>query len=188
MMKEKPFGLYLYKKHSLTQPALKDLLQFLKTVAPVQSNSFSFVEGESSLHPNLSLWENLQLETGAGCLREFQGTLNSEHRALVNLLQEPAIPCREAQNWERFIVSLLKGIISPSRNLLVDMNEELLTPHLIQSFKKNVLLAATTKTVFLASANTSLWLDCAHSLVDRKEYRFEVETLDGEIIRKHWIA
>ena len=188
MMREKPFGLYLYKKQSLTQPALKDLLQFLKTVAPAQANSFSFVEGETSLHPHLSLWENLQLETGAGCLRELQGTLNSEYQALVNLLQGPAIPCREAQTWERFLVSLLKGLISPSRNLLIDMNEELLSPHLIQSFKRNVLLGASKKTVFLASANTSLWLDCAHSLVDRKEYRFEVETLDSEIIRKHWIA
>ncbi len=188
MMTEKPFGLYLYKKQSLTQPALKDLLQFLKTVAPAQANSFSFVEGETSLHPHLSLWENLQLETGAGCLYEFQATLSSENSALVNLLQKPAVLCREAQTWERFLVSLLKGLIAPSRNLLVDMNEELLSPHLIQSFKKNLLLAATTKTVFLASANTSLWLDCAHSLVGRKEYRFEIETLDGEIIRKHWIA
>ncbi len=188
MIRDKSIGLYLYKKQGLTQPALKDLLHFLKTIAPGQASSFSFVEGETSLHPQLSLWENLQLETGAGSLSDFQSTLSSEHRALVNLLQGHLVPCREAQAWERFLVSLLKGLISPSRNLLIDMNEELLSPHLIQSFKKNILLATTSKTVLLASSNTSLWLDCAHSLVDRKEYRFEVEPLDGEIIRKHWIA
>jgi hypothetical protein len=188
MNREPTFGLYLYKKPALERPALKDLLQFLRTVSPAQGNSFSYVAAETSLHPHLSLWENLQLEAGIRSLRELQGALIPEHQTLVNLLSEPSVSCREAQAWERFLVSFVKGLIAPSRNLLVDMNEEHLPPHLIQSFKKNVLLAAKSKTVFLASANTSLWLDCAHSLVRRRDYEFHVEPLDGEIIRKSWGA
>lgn len=187
MTTTKPFGVYLYKKKSTEHIVLKELLQFVRTVSPSQSSSFSYIEASTSLHPHLSLWENLQLETGTNTWSEFQH-LNPECSALVNLLKEPSLKCKDAQNWERFLVSLIKGIISPSRNLIVDMNEELLSPFLIQHFKRSVLTSVQNKSIYLASANTSLWLDCAHSIVKKNEYKFEIETLDQDMIKKHWIA
>jgi ABC-type branched-subunit amino acid transport system ATPase component len=188
MSKEKPFGLYLYKKKSSDHIVLKELLQFVRTISPSQGSSFSYIEAKTSLHPHLSLWENLQIESGTSNWKDFHQSLNPEQTALVNLLKEPSRKCSDAQVWEKFVVSLLKGMISPSRNLLVDMNEESLSPFLIQNFKKSVLSVANSKTVYLASANTSLWLDCAHSIVDRKEYKFEIQSLNSEIIKKHWAA
>ena len=184
----RPFGLYLIKKTSTERPALKDLLQFLRTVSPAQGHSFSYIEAHNSLHPHLSLWENLQLEAGQSSWREFQTCLNLDQHALLKLLKNPEKKVADSEIWEKLLVSLLKGLINQSKNLLIDMNEDLVSPLLIQNLKKTVLTAAGTKTVYLASANTSLWLDCAHSLVDRKQYEFIVQALDSEVIKKNWSA
>lgn len=184
----RPLGIYLFLKQTQNNMVLKDLLQFLKTTSPGRGNSFSYIEAETSLHPNLSLWENIQLEIGPTNWKEFQSDLRPEWCALVNLIKDPQLQSQDAQVWERFLVSFLKGLLTPTQHLLIDVNEELLTPLLIQNLKKTVLHASQEKTVFLATANSSLWLDCAHSIVDRKEYKFEVRSLDADKIKKHWAA
>lgn len=188
MNQEKPFGLYLYRKESQDSKVLKDLLQFLRTEAPGRSISFSYIEAETSLHPNLSLWENLQIEIGPTNWKEFHSSLKPEWSPLINLLKDPSVPSQNAQIWERFVISLLKGLMTPTQNLLIDMNEDLLSPFLIQHFKRSVLEATKEKTVFLATANSSLWLDCAHTIVSRIEYKFALEKLDSENIKKNWAA
>lgn len=188
MKNENLFGLYLIKKQSEDHIVLKDLLQFLKTVSPSAALSFSYIEAKTSLHPHLSLWENLQIESGTTNWKDFQNTLNPEQRALVTLIKDPHKKCTKAEVWENFLVSILKGLIGPSKNLLIDMNENLISPFIIQSLKKNLLLSGHGKSVYLASANTSLWLDCAHCIVNRNEYKFEIELLNKEIIKKYWIA
>jgi ABC-type branched-subunit amino acid transport system ATPase component len=188
MNSPKPFGIYIYKKQTQDSIVLKDLLQFLKKTAPTKSHSFSYIEAETSLHKNLSLWENIQLEIGPIHWKEFQHNLKPEWIPLVNLLKDPALLTHQAEVWERFLVSLIKGLMTPTLNLLIDMNEELLSPFLIQNFKKAILEATKEKTVYLATANSSLWLDCAHSIVNRNEYKFEIESLNPEFIKKHWAA
>lgn len=183
---EKSFGLYLYKKQSEELIVLKDLLQFLKSVSPAPGLSFSYIEANHSLHPNLSLWENLQLELGMASWRDFQQDLKPEQQALISLLHEPSKKGSDAETWEKFIVSLLKGLVGPSKNLLIDMNEGQIAPHLMQNIKKTLISAGSYKTIYLASANTSLWLDCAHSLVNRQSYKFIIESLSVETIKKSW--
>lgn len=181
-------GLYLFKKETQDAKALKELLQFLRSSAPGKSHSFSYIEAETSLHPHLSLWENLQLETGFASWKEFQHGLKPEWSALVNLLRRPELKAAHSETWEKFIVSLLKGLMTPTQNLLIDMNEDLHTPLLIQNFKKSIFEITKDKTVLLATANSSLWIDCAHTLVDRKEYKFEIQAMDSVSLKKHWIA
>lgn len=188
MDSSKPLGLYLFKKETQDARALKELLQFLRSSAPGKSHSFSYIEAENSLHPHLSLWENLQLETGFSSWKEFNQGLKPEWISLVNLLRRPELKASHSEIWEKFIVSLLKGLLTPTQNLLIDMNEDLLSPLLIQNFKKSIFEATKEKSVFLATANSSLWLDCAHTLVDRKEYKFEIQSMDSAVLKKHWIA
>jgi hypothetical protein len=188
METEKPFGLYLYKKKNEETKVLKELLQFLRTNSRSQGHSFSYIEAETSLHPHLSLWENLQLETGSATLADIQGQLNPECAGLLGLIKEPEQKSHHSEVWERFLVSLVKGLIGPSQNLLVDMNEQLLSPFLIQKFKKSMLHATAQKTVYLASANSSLWLDCAHTIVERQEFKFHMERLDSQLLKKYWAA
>jgi hypothetical protein len=185
---EKSYGLYLYKKSSKERTALNDLLQFLRTIAPGEGRSFSYIEASHSLHPELSLWENLQLELGFGNWREFGMSLKPEQQALLRLLEDPNKKVHLSEQWEKLLISLLKALANPSRNLLIDMNEDVLSPFLIQNIKRTILNSAGSKTVYLASANTSLWLDCAHSIVDRHHYQFIVESLDTEALRKKWVA
>ena len=188
MDSSKPLGLYLFKKETQDAKALKELLQFLRSSAPGKSHSFSYIEAENSLHPHLSLWENLQLETGFSSWKEFNQGLKPELSPLVNLLRRPELKAAHSETWEKFIVSLLKGLLTPTQNLLIDMNEDVLSPLLIQNCKKSIFEVTKDKSVYLATANSSLWLDCAHTLVDRKEYKFEIQSLDSAVLRKHWIA
>ncbi len=188
MTTETRLGLYLFQKPAEDHKVLKDLLQFLKTLAPGKKSSFSYIEAETSLHPDLTLWENLQLESGVPSWQDLYHYLKPDQIALLNLLKTPDRKSQDSEFWENFTVSLVKGLISPSQNLLIDMNENLLTPFMIQNFKKVVLHTTQYKTVYLASANSSLWLDCAHTLVDRKEYKFEIQKLDSDSIRKYWAA
>lgn len=182
------YGLYLLTKQSQNVKVLKELLQFVKTVAPSRCISFSYIEAETSLHPELSLWENLQLEAEVRTWSELEKCLKPEQSALAKFLSSPDKKCRDSESWEKIVTSLLKGLMSSSQNLLIDMNEELLSPFLIRSFKKTVLEATASKNVYLATANTSFWLDCAHTLVGRKEYRFELTTLSQGTLKKYWAA
>ena len=163
---------------------MKDLLQLLRSITPTKGHSFSYIEAKTSLHPNLSLWENLELELGPVHWNEFHKSINSEWLPLANLLRHPDLMASEAETWEKFLVSLLKGILLPSQSLLIDMNEALLSPLLIQNLKKTILEVSKEKTIFLASANSPLWLDCAHSMVGRTGYKFEIETLNLDQIKK----
>lgn len=183
-----PFGLSLFTKDNQEAKVLKELLQFLKTTSRVTGHSFSYIEAETSLHPQLSLWENIQVETGPTTFRDFQQSLKPELSALLNLIQNPDLKAHDAQVWEKFLISLVKGIIAPSHNLLIDLNEDLLSPLLIQQFKKCILEATTHKQVLLASSHSSLWLDCAHTIVTRNGFKFETKVLDSEKIKKHWVA
>lgn len=183
---DKQFGLYLYKKENQDQKVLKDLLQFVRSHSPAKTLSFSYIEAETSLHPHLSLWENLQLEIGASSWKEFQEKLKPEWLNLVKLIKDPEILTEKSEPWEKFLISLLKGLTHSSQNLLIDMNEDMFSPFMIAQFKKAMLLATHDKNVFLASAHSSLWLDCTHTIVNRKEYKFELEILGSENLKLKW--
>lgn len=186
MNPQTPIGFYLLRKSAQEQMVLKDLLQLLRSQSPRTGHSFSYIEAKSSLHPQLSLWENLQLEVGHNTWREFTQSLKPEWVSLLNLIKSPIALASESAPWECFLISLLKGLSLSSQNLLIDMNEDVLSPFMIQQFKKCVLLATKEKTVYLASAHPSLWLDCAHTLVDRNKFQFISEVLDAESIKLKW--
>jgi ABC-type branched-subunit amino acid transport system ATPase component len=184
----KPWGLAIYQKDHKEQQVLKDLLQLLRSQSPKSCVSFAYVEANSSLLPNLSLWENLQIATGGNSWNEFSQTVPQEWHSLLNLIRNPDRLTSEAEVWEKFTIGLLKGLLVSNQHLLIDMNEELLTPLMIQNFKKVFLKATDQRQIILASAHTAVWLDCAHSIVTRSRYEFITETLDSESIKRHWAA
>lgn len=183
-----PYGLSLFSKNHQDSKVLKDLLHYLKSTSRGSGHSFSYIEAETSLHPELSLWENIQVEMGPVSFKEIQNSLKPELSALLNLVKNPEVKAKEAAVWERLLISMVKGITGPSQNLLIDLNEDSLSPMIIQLFKRIILDSSFEKQVILATSNTSLWLDCAHTIVKRKEFQFEVEFLGSENIKKHWAA
>lgn len=183
MDSQKCYGLYLYQKDT-NQIVLKDLLQLIKSLSPRKNVSFAFIEAENSLLPQLSLWENLQIEIGNVSQKEFLASLNPELFALFNTLKNPHIKAIEANDSERFYISLLKGIIGNSNQLLIDINEDSLSPFIVSQIKKVLLNTSKSKKIFLASTNTTTWVDCAHTLVRRESYNFIFEKLNSDVIKR----
>jgi ABC-type branched-subunit amino acid transport system ATPase component len=184
----KPFGLQLYHKDRKDLQVLKDLLQLLKSHSKGKIVSFAYIEAQTSLIPTLTLWENLQLVTGGKSWKEFEATAIPDCAALFRLLKNPDTLAQSAEAWEKFCISLLKGILSPGKNLLVDMNEDLFSPLLVQNFKKTFLSLASERNIYLASATSGLWLDCAHSIVVKNQYEFCIEELNQDLLKRHWVA
>jgi hypothetical protein len=178
------YGLYLLQKGRSDQCVLKELLQLLKVQNPGKNVQFAYIEAKSSLIPHISLWENLQVAIGGDSWRDFQDHLEPEWKALAQLIRDPHLVVSDASDWERLTVSLLKGLVTESPNLLVDMNEDLHSAFNLQNFKKILLKIADRREIFLASSNPSLWLDSCHSLVSRQGYEFRIEATQGLISRK----
>lgn len=188
MNSAKPFGLYLFQKPSNDVLALKDMLQYLKSTSPGKRHSFAYIEAETSLHPHLSLWENLQIETGPVTLKDYSENLRPEQLGLIRLLKDMDKKASEADTWEKFIVSFIKGQINPAQNLLIDFNEGILSPFIIQKMKQTIIQASEEKNIMVASAHTSLWLDCAHTLIERKDFEFETKSLNVKDLKKYWAS
>lgn len=183
-MKNFSSGFYLFSKVQSDQAALKEMLQFLRTQSPGKNLSFAYVESETSLHPHLTLWENLHLVTGGASWKEFLHLLQPEWQALAGLIQHPEKLASEAFAWERFSVSFIKAAFTEVPHVLVDLNEELIPYLNILNFKKSLNLLAEKRQVYLASANCSLWLDSAHSLIKRDGYKFAIEELNLPVKRR----
>jgi ABC-type branched-subunit amino acid transport system ATPase component len=174
-------GMTLFHKTRPEDLVLKDLLRFLKTVNRGKNSAFFYVEAETSLLPHLDLWENIQLVSGSSTWKDFKGQLTGELLACANLLTQPHILASEAEPWQKFLVSLITGMLSPAPYLLIDMNENLYSPLILQNLKKQIGNLTQTKDILLTSSNTSLWLDSAHRIVCQKGFEFEIEKLDEEL-------
>lgn len=193
LMKNPVFGFYLFPKALTTTSGqqsiiLKEMLQFLKTQNKGRTTAFSFVESETSLIPHLTLWENLHVFSGSTSWKEFAEQLEAEWQPLVNLIHEPNRQASEASAWERLTISLLKAAWTQTPHVFVDMNEDLHSPFNLMIFKKMLLNLAQQKHVYIASTNTSLWLDSIHSLVTRDGYEFKIMELDQSLVRRHRVA
>lgn len=182
-------GFYVYeRKTQSASPVLKELLQLSKTVAQGKIQGFSFVHGHGSLIPNLTLWENLQLSATHELWDDFVKDSHPVIQALIPLLKEPYKRASVSTPWECFLVSLMKGILEPTPNLLVEMQEEMFPAFVVKTIKSTLMKSSVDKTVYLSSSSPSLWLDCAHHLVTRDGYKFHFEEMDEASIRKTWAA
>jgi len=188
MEQQTPYGLFIYNKDKKDQNVLKDLLQLVRTHHVRKFVTFAYVEAHTSLIPHLSLWENLQIVIGGETWKDTCKSIDAEWMPLINLIKNPHLSTEKAAAWEKFIISLVKGLVTPSKTLLIDFNEDLMSPLMIQNFKKVFLKACEQKTIYLATASTSLWLDCAYCLVTRNNFEFEMEMFDAASIKRHWAA
>jgi ABC-type branched-subunit amino acid transport system ATPase component len=182
-------GLYVYERTTPSaSPVLKELLQLSKTVGHGKTAGFSFVHGQSSLIPTLTLWENLQLSAPHELWDDF---VKENHPALVGLIpliKEPYKKAGLCTPTECFLVSLMKGILEPTGNLLVDMDEEILSPFITKTVKATLMKTSQQKTIYLSSVASSMWLDCAHHVVKKVGFEFVFEKMDSDSVKKHWAA
>jgi hypothetical protein len=183
MKNPQQFGYYLFQKSPGPSVALKDMLRFTRTYSPGKGLQFAHVEGETSLIPHLTLWENLHVVTGGQSWSELVAGLDLDLRPLVNLIQNPDVITKKATPWERLTVSLIKATLMNAQHILVDINEELHSHINILNFKRTITVLAQKKNVYIATTNISLWMDCAHSLVKADGYEFIIEELELERLK-----
>ncbi len=175
-----PFGYYLFQKHPGPSVALKDMLQFMKSNSPGRTLQFAHVEGENSLIPHLTLWENLHVVSGGASWSELLNSLEMELQNLARLIQNPDLLSKEASNWERLTISLIKAALMNTTHIMVDIDEAHHGPINLMNFKKSLQSLAQKKQIFVATSNLSLWEDEAHVLVQRNGYEFELIDLTAQ--------
>ncbi len=182
-------GIYVYERAtSSASPVLKELLQLCKTVAGGKSSAFSYVHGNSSLIPNLSLWENLQLSCPHELWDDFVKDQHPSISSLIALIKEPYKKAAFATNWECFLISLMKGVLEPTPHLLVNMQEDIFPAFIVKTIKSAIMKTSVDKVVYLSTEATSMWLDCAHNVVKKDGYAFVFEEMNQEALKRHWVA
>lgn len=164
----------LYVKNRQDSFVLKELLQFIRSTSPGKRFSFSYVETSTSLLPNLSLWENLQLVSGVNEWIDLSSNLNPEYHSLINLITSPELAASKAEDWDKMITSLLKSLISNPEFILIDINEDCFSPLNLQNLKKIINLMSTHRKVLLASANTAFWEDTSQTIITRDGFEFRI--------------
>lgn len=179
MLATGPKKIYIYKKVDGEQIVLKDLLHILKKLNSSTPKNFSYIEAKNSLHPSLSLWENLTLETSYVNWNEFEQSLKPDQSSLIGLIKEPTKLCSNAQDWEKFIISFFKGFFGESNYMLMDVNESVFWPNMIKGLKKNLVEFKSKKAIILATANISLWEEHADIVVTRDNYEIKFENISS---------
>ncbi len=186
MNQQDKIGIYLFQKNSREQLVLRDLILIYKINSPKKNLLFSYVEASASLHGELTLWENLQLVTGASNWREFCQITSKEILSLLDLIKNTDRLTKDCGSKEKFIISLILGTYQ-KETLLIDINEDLLDFQMIKILKE-LFLKPNQKQIFLASANTGLWIDCAHTLISKEANKLKTHQLNTEIIKKNEAA
>lgn len=184
MMRNEQSGLYLFSKPQAADTSLKEMLQFIRTANPGNSLQFAYVEADTSLLPNLTLWENLHVVAGGSNWKELFSHLEVDWQPLVKLIRDPDISAAQSSPWERLAISLIKASLIKSQHILVDINESIHSPLNLLHFKKMLLILSKEKNVYLASANASTWMELSHSLVSRNGYEFVIETVQHGKIKR----
>jgi ABC-type branched-subunit amino acid transport system ATPase component len=182
-------GVTIFQKNSAQKNVLKDLIHVSKWMEGNKTTPFSFVEAQTSLIPGLTLLENLQLEIGTVNWELYKRSQPSVVANLINFITDPNKKTQVSQTHEKLIISLLKGISGPAHYLLVDCQEATLSAFVIKSLKETLMKVSETKSLVIGTNHPSLWLDCAHRMISRKEnHEFHVDQFDVASLKKHWAA
>ena len=178
-------GFYLFQKSQGSDTALKEMLQFLRAESPRKSLQFAYVEGETSLLPYLTLWENLHVAVGGSSWKDFIAQLEVDWQPLVKLIKDPHQTASAATPWERLTISLIKATLIKSQHILIDINEDIYSPLNLLNFKKMLVIIAQRKEVYIATSDTTHWLDSSQGLIKRNGYEFELEVLAPQKTKRH---
>lgn len=187
MQKTQKFGLVLYEKKTTDLNVFKDLVHLMKHRSG-RRESFCFVDDSTGLIPHLSLFENVQISSHIEFWREVNALIPEEYHSWINLIQKPHLTASEAQGWERVLVGLLKGLLTPTDTFLVHIQEGDLSMFMMKSFKELLLKVAESKNVYLATSAPGFWLDSASCLVQRVGPKFNSQDLNHDLLRSNWKA
>ena len=187
MEKSQKFGLVILEKKSSDLNVFKDLVHLMKHRSG-RRETFCFVDDSTGLIPHLSLFENVQISSHIEFWKEVTGLIPTEYHSWINLIQKPHVVASEAEAWERVLVGLMKGLVTPTETFLVHIQETDLSVFMMKNVKELLLRVAEKKNVYLATSAPGFWLDSASCLVQREGLRFNSQELNTDLLRSTWKA
>jgi len=157
---------------------LKNFLSFLKCSGIKKPIRFAYVHSEGPLLSNLSLKDNILLDSIPNSLsetKEFQlksflkNTGNNYLISLFNKLEFIEELPGHVDNQERKITALIKALLQESDFILLDSPEKYLSNINFKIFKNALLYLyyKNNKTILIATNEEKNWVDIASIIVKR---------------------
>lgn len=168
----RPDILYFHKetlKKARKGSPLKTFLYFLKGQKSPSPIRFSFIDSEGSLLPNLSLKENISLDSvsaNVSSVKNFtledylERNTNKDLVKLYNSIQLPNDLPPRVDSRTRKTAALVKGLLQKSDFLFLDSPEKYLDQETLTTFISALLkgLHENGQTLLLHSEQPKLWL------------------------------
>ncbi len=168
---------------------LKDFIRFLKFTGNKIPHRFSFVESHGQLLNNLTLRENIILESIPTTLssknneiqlaNHIKRTGNVYLMRLFNKLSLLDVYPNKIDDQSRKIVALIQGLLKKSDFLLFQFPEKHLQSDVVDLFIQalNFQRSSTNQTIIVHSNHEDIWLPYANKIVQKNGYSFDVENI-----------
>lgn len=176
-------------KHRRSGSFLKSFIQFLQFSGEKAPLKFSFVSKRPSLVENLSIKENILLDSLQNSLADSKEDLltkyidNSGNEALIKLFHSVGdlskLPC-SLNDESRKIIGIIKAIIQGSPYILMEEPEQFLTAETKKLVEQAIIFESKKKShnFLIASGKYQLWQEIVNKSVYKLENGgFEIKTI-----------
>ncbi len=174
-------NIFIFENSSFSNNSLKDFLYYLKYMGQRGVIDFSYANETDSMHLNLSIKENLILDSvPTSLIKDNEVNLsefinNIKNPDLVKLLSQLGDLNRQVSSLcPRFLklTSLVKALLSKREMIfLVDPHKNLIKEDIV--LLKRCLFFESIENhrkVYIQSIDTNCWLDVANKIITRDEY------------------
>lgn len=157
---------------------LKIFLAFARTMLKQSSIDFSYAGGLDSIHPSLTIKENIILDAIPRSLAKFnekdftehlRGITNPHTSRLLNCIEDLNAPVCELTPKQLQIVCLIKSFLSKSDYLFLSYPSEFQDPKTLEVIKSAIQfeIQKHNRNVLIKPINNEIWIDLTTHFVEK---------------------
>lgn len=174
------------KEKNFEEPnGLKKFYGLIKYLKGKGNFKFAFSNGNGSLHKNITIIENLDLEAiptsiSLNTKLKTKDIINSIENEFLQRLIARVCPLERTTSQlnpeEMKLASLIKGIISQTEYLFLDSPSKGLSESNLNIVKKCLLFEATVKgrIIIISDDDNAKWMDIANKLITKNNSSYEI--------------
>jgi|GEM_PF-7046142 len=166
-------GLILYRNSQLKPTYFRELLLLAKYYADGKTVPFSFADHETSLHQQMSLWENIQLETGFRNWNEVLNHTKEHFPYLSQIKMDLEKKVSDSTSFEIIFTSFLKAQFANNEVTIVEISDHLYTEKELKFLQKFFVDAGKNKKIYLRSTCPDSWENVADDVVEKHDHQFQ---------------
>jgi ABC-type multidrug transport system ATPase subunit len=164
---------------------LKKFTNLIKFTTKKKTFKFSFSNGSGSLHKNITIRENLDLEAIPTSIslndklqtKEIIANISNPHlqKMISRICPLERLPAQ--LNPEEFkLASLVKGILSQTDYLFLDSPDRSLSATNLELVKKCLQYEANNRQriIIISPINESHWIDIANKVITKSGFSYEI--------------